>query len=111
MHVLDRHAEFHRHERTHASRVQHAGHADDAFARKLGQSEKRLRHRVERVGHWNHNRIRTVLHEIRCDTLHDLEVVAHQIVAAHARLARLARRDDHDVGARGSGPVGAANEA
>jgi hypothetical protein len=47
----------------------------------------------------------TVLHEIRRDALHDLEVVAHEIVAAHPRLARLARRDHDDVGAGGRAPV------
>ena len=51
VHVLDRDLELHRHERAHPRRVEHAGHADDALARKLGQTEERLRHRVERVGH------------------------------------------------------------
>ena len=37
--------------------------------------------------------------------LHDLEVDAEKIVAAHAGLARHARRDDHHVGARDGGIV------
>ena len=37
--------------------------------------------------------------EALADRLHDLEVDAEQIVAAHARLARHAGGDDADVGA------------
>ena len=54
---------------------------------------------------------RRVLHQVRRDALHDLEVVAHQIVAAHRRLARLARRDHDDVRAGRGAPVGAADDA
>ena len=111
MHVLDRDLELHGDERAHPRRVEHARHADDALARELRQTEQRLRHRVERVGHRNDDGVRTVLHEVRRDALHDLEVVAHEIVAAHARLARLARRDHDDVGAGRGTPVRAADEA
>ena len=43
--------------------------------------------------------------DARADGLHDLGIDADQVVAAHARLARHARRDDHDVGARDVGVV------
>jgi hypothetical protein len=76
----------------------------------FGELEERLRHRIERVGHWHDNRVRRVLHQVGRDALHDLEVVAHEIVAAHARLARLARRDHDDVGPGRRVPVGAADQ-
>src|SRR5688572_23953482 len=52
-----------------------------------------------------------MLHEVRRDALHDLEVVAHEIVAAHAGLARLAGCDDDDVGTGRCAPVATANQA
>jgi hypothetical protein len=52
--------------------------------RELGQLEERLRHRVERVGDGMMMR-RRVLDQLRRDALHDVEVVAHQVVAAHVR--------------------------
>src|SRR5262245_22163998 len=90
MHVLDRDAKLHGDEGAHARRVEHPRHPDDALAWELRELEERLRHRVERIGHGHDNRVWTVLYQVRCDALHDLEVVAHEIVAAHARLARFA---------------------
>ena len=103
--VLDRYVQLHRDEGAHARRVEHAGHADDALLRELRQLVERLRHRVERVGDGNDDRVRRVLHQLRRDALHDVEVVAHQVVAAHRGGARLARRDDNDVGVRGIGVI------
>ena len=46
----------------------------------------------------------------RADRLHDLEVDAEQVVAAHAGLARHAGGDDDDVGAGDGGIVARAGE-
>ena len=45
------------------------------------------------------------------DALHDLEVVAYQIITAHARFARLPRRDHDNVGTGSRTPVAAADDA
>jgi hypothetical protein len=42
--------------------------------------------------------------------LHDVEVVADEVVAAHVRAARLARRDHHDVRTRRRRPVAPADD-
>ena len=43
-------------------------------------------------------RLRRLRHNLLHHVGHDFEVGVQQIVAAHARLARNARRDHHDVG-------------
>ena len=103
--VLDRHVQFHRDERAHARRIQHAGHADHALARELAQAIHRLRHRVERVGHRDDDAVRRVLDDLGGDVLHDLVVHVQQVVAAHAGLARHARGDDDDVGVGAFGEI------
>jgi hypothetical protein len=60
-------------------------------------------HRVERVGDADDEGVRGVLLDAGADGLHDLEVDAEQIVAAHARLARHAGGDDDHVGAGDGG--------
>ena len=91
--------------------VEHAGHADDALAREPAQPVDRLAHRVERVGHRHDDAVRRVLHDLLGHRLHDLVVDLQQVVAAHARLARHARRDDDDVGVGGGGVVARADQA
>ena len=95
----------------HARRVEHAGHADDALARELRQLADRLRHRVERVRDRDDDAVRRVLDDLLGDLLHDLVVHVQQIVAAHAGLARHARRDDDDVGVGAVGVVAGAHDA
>ncbi len=98
VHVLDRDVQLHRDERAHPRRVEHARHADDALARELAQPVDRLAHRVERVRDRHDDRVRRVLDDLLGHRLHDLVVASQQVVAAHARLARHAGRDHHDVG-------------
>jgi hypothetical protein len=88
-----------------ARRVQDAGHADDLF---LGQARELLQrpdHRVERVGDADDEGVGGVGLDAFADGLHDLQVDAQQVVAAHARLARHAGGDDADVGAGDVGVV------
>ena len=108
--VLDRHVELLGDERAHARRVEHAGHADDALAGKPAQLVDGLRHRVERIGDDDDDAVGRVLHDVGRDVLHDLVVDLQEIVAAHARLARHARRDDDDVRVGAQRVVAAADE-
>ena len=88
-----------------AGRVQNAGHADDLL---LGQARELLQgpdHGVERVGDADDEGVGGVGLDALADGLHDLQVDADQVVAAHARLARHAGGDDADVGARDVGVV------
>ena len=64
---------------------------------------QRPHHGVERVGDADDERIGRVGLDALADLLHDLEIDAEQVVAAHARLARHAGRDDDDVRARDVG--------
>ena len=52
-----------------------------------------------------------VLHHLLGHLLHDLVVHVQQVVAAHAGLARHARRDDDDVRVRALGVVAGAHHA
>ncbi len=103
--VLDGNIQFLRNESAEARRIQNAGHADHAIARKAAELVSRLRHGVERVGDDDQDAIGRVLHHFADHIAHDLEIGVEQIVAAHAGLARNARRDDHDVGVRGVGVI------
>ena len=56
-------------------------------------------HGVQRVGDADDEGAGRMLADAVADRLHDLGVDADQVVAAHARLARHAGGDDHDIGA------------
>src|SRR5690606_8894190 len=64
---------------------------------------QRPHHGIERVRDADDERIRAVLLDARAYLLHDLEVDAEQVIAAHAGLPRHARGDDHHVGTRDVG--------
>ena len=58
MGVLHGHAEFLGDERAEPSRVQHAGHPQDAFAREAGSLHRDVAHRVQRVRDDDQDRVR-----------------------------------------------------
>ena len=64
-------------------------------------SQRDVAHRVERVGDDDQDRVRRVAHRLLDDGPDDPGVLGEQIVAAHARLAGQAGRDDDDIGAGG----------
>ena len=103
--VLDRHLEFLGEEVAEARRVEHAGHADHMGLRQAGEFLQRPDHGVERVGDADDEGLRRIFPDAGADLLHDLEVDAEQIVAAHAGLARHAGGDDADIGALDAGIV------
>ncbi len=78
---------------------EHAGHADDLVRRQSGKLLQRPDHRVERIGDADDEGVGRVRSETGADRLHNLEIDAEQVVAAHARLPRHAGGDDDDVGA------------
>ena len=69
------------------------------FLRQAAGLLQRPHHGVERIGDADHERVGRVFLDAGADLIHDLEVDAEQIVAAHAGLARHAGGDDADVGA------------
>ena len=81
-----------------AARVQHAGHADDALAVEARQLVGCLRHGVQRIGDHDQEALGRIRDHLRDYVLHDLVVGLQQVVAAHARLAGNAGRDDDNVG-------------
>ncbi len=103
--VLHRDVELLRQEVAEARRIEHAGHADDLVGGQARELLQRPDHGVERVGDADHEGVGAMRLDALAHRLHDLEVDAEQVVAAHAGLARHAGRDDHDVGAGDVGVV------
>ena len=101
--VLDRDVHLLGQEMAEARAVEHAGHADDHVMRQAGELAQRPHHRVERIGDADDEGVRAIGLDALADRRHHLEIDAEQIVAAHARLARHAGGDDHDIGARDVG--------
>ncbi len=84
------------------------------MTRSRGESAEtvdRLRHRVEGVRDGNDDAVGRILHDLLGHRLHDLVVHVQQVVPAHARLARHARGNDHDVGVGAVGVVARAHHA
>jgi hypothetical protein len=103
--VLHRHVEFLGEEVAEARAVEHAGHAADLVVRQARELAQRPDHRVERVGDADDEGVRRVVADAFAHLLHDLEVDAQKVVAAHARLARHAGGDDAHIRARDVGVV------
>ena len=97
--VFDRDVEFIGQEIAEARRIEHAGHADHLLVRHAGSLLQRPHHRVQRVGDADDEGVGGILLDAGADLLHDLEIDAQEIVAAHAGLARHAGGDDADLGA------------
>ena len=93
-----------------AGRVEHAGHAHHAVAREAARHVGDVGHHVERVRDDDDDGVGAALGELLGDAADDARVLGEEVVAAHARLAREAGRDDADVGALGQRVVAAAGE-
>ena len=104
-HVLHRDVEFLGQEVAEARAVEHTGHAADLFRRQARELLQRPDHRVERVGDADDKGVGRIVADTFADGLHDLEVDAQEVIAAHARLARDTGGDDADIGARDVGVV------
>src|SRR5262249_39113825 len=96
-HVFHAYIQFLRDEGTEARGIEHPGHADHAIAGELAELVRRLGHGVERVGNDDEDAVGRVDHHLGDHVLHDLEIGVEQVVAAHARLARDAGGDHHNV--------------
>ncbi len=86
-----------------ARAVQHAGHAHHLVMRQAAELAQRPDHGVQRIGDADDESVGGMRLDAFADRGHDFEVDAQKIVAAHARFARHARRDDDHVGARNVG--------
>ncbi len=69
------------------------------LAGQAGELLQRPHHGVERIGDADHEGVGRILLDAGADLLHDLQVDADEVVAAHAGLARHAGGDDANVGA------------
>ena len=76
---------------------QPAGHADDPLMGKPGEFAQRPDHRVQGIGDADDEAVRRVRLDALADRLHDLQIDAEQVVAAHAGLAGDAGGDDANV--------------
>ena len=86
--IFDRYFELFSEEIAETRRVQDAGHADHHVLRQAGKLLQCPDHRIERVGDADDESVRGVFFQPRADLLHDFQINAKQIIAAHARLAR-----------------------
>ena len=103
--VLDRNVELFGEEVAKAAGIENARHADNLVvwqARKFAQGPD---HRVERVGNADYKRVRRVCLDAFADRLHNLQVDAEKVIAAHSRLAGDTGGDDDDVCASNIGIV------
>ena len=82
-----------------------------ALAIKLRLPKGSLRHCVQRIRNDDQDAVRRGRGDLTHYIGHDFVVRLQQIVAAHARLARNAGRDHHDVGVRRIGIVVGADDA
>ena len=78
--------------------------------RQAREFAQRPDHGIQRVGDADHEGVRRVFLQALTHGLHDLEVDAQKVVAAHPRLARPAGGEDADIGARDIGVRGGALE-
>ena len=97
MGVLDADAELLGDERPEPRRIEDAGHAEHALAREARRLQRDVAHRVERVRDDDQDRVGRLPRGLLHDGLDDAGVLGQQVVAAHARLAGQAGRDDDDV--------------
>ncbi len=98
--ILDRDAGGFGQEAGEAGAIEYARHADDLVGRQSRKLLQSPNHRVERVGDADDEVLPAHAALIAAaDLLHDVQIDAQEIVAAHAGLARYARGDDADVGA------------
>jgi hypothetical protein len=90
--VLDADLELVGKEVAEAGAVEHAGHADHHVMRKTREFAQCPNHRVERIGDADDECVGRIRLDAFADRLHHFQIDAEQIVAAHPRLARNARR-------------------
>ncbi|KAF0136723.1 MAG: Uncharacterized protein FD153_1894 [Rhodospirillaceae bacterium] len=103
--VFRRHVEFLGEEGAEASRIEHAAHADHHVGGQAGDLAQHPHHDVQRIGDADDEGVRAVFLDAFPHRPHDLGIDADQVIAAHARLARNAGRDDYDVGTGNGGIV------
>ena len=78
--------------------------------RETGHALELRDHRVERIGHRDHERARRVFLDRAANVGHHLGVNLEQVVAAHPGFARRSRRDDATIGAFDLLDVGGAGD-
>jgi hypothetical protein len=105
MHVFDADFTLHRYEAAHARGVQHASHAENAVFRETTEFQCGLGHSIQRIGHYDDDAVRRMLHDLLDDVFHYVVVSFQQVVAAHPWFAREARGDHHNVATRRRGII------
>src|SRR5260370_14650300 len=77
--------------------IQHASHTDYTLTWEMANVECELRHRIERVGHHDNDRVGGIFHDLLGDLCDNFLVLLHQIIAAHTRFAWETGCDHHDI--------------
>ena len=98
--VVDRDVERLGEERAEPRGVEHTRHPDDSLTWESRHLLRYPAHHVERVRDHQDDGAGAMLPDLDRDLLDDVGVGTDQIVAAHARLARDTRGDDHELASR-----------
>ena len=101
--VANRHIKFFGQEMAETSRIQNAGHADHFIFWQARGFLQGPNHGIQRVSDTNHESIGRIFFDALAHLAHHFQINTQQIVAAHARLTRYARRHDHYIGALNAG--------
>src|SRR3984957_931627 len=110
-HILGRHVEFLREEIAEACRIQYARHPHNFLGRQATAFLQRPHHGIEGIGDADNESVLRVLPDPRTDRVHNLEIDAEQVVAAHSGFAGNAGSDDGHVGAGDRGIVARAGQS
>ncbi len=101
VHVLHAHPQLHRHEGSHASRIQDPSLADHPASGQSAGLHRQVGHGIQRIGQDDEDRLRGGLQSRLHRFAHDLAVRLKQVIAAHPRFAWQASGQHHQVGAGG----------
>src|SRR5580698_10459566 len=72
--ILHRHLQLFGNEGTETGRIENSSHADDPLAVELCKLESRLRHRIQRIGNDDQDRVRRSRYSLADNLRHDLVV-------------------------------------
>ena len=94
MHIGESAAKLLRHKVAEAGRVEDARHADHASHGKTGSAIRHMAHDIQRIGNYDHCRIRSIIRNVLGGRFDDFGIHPKQIHAIHSGLAGQTGGDD-----------------